>query len=143
LRHAARLLGLWAAFHFTIDLDARRYDSLVVSTIQAFSAICGALLVRRDPQVGVGDEALGAPRQGQPVHLLCHPFVQAHGFRLLRAVAGGGWVARIGSFAATIAVSLALWEITKRSPLLSRLVLPSAGARPRRPQAVADAAAGQ
>jgi fucose 4-O-acetylase-like acetyltransferase len=121
---ALMLVGSHYLFHYTIDLNSRRYDDLVVSTLQALVGIYmmlnvssfltrSAVLSRLLTYIGRG--SLFILLFHMPVMYNLPKLIPHTGPSLLLAAAG---------IAVSILVPLAIWEMVKRSKLASMLLLP-------------------
>lgn len=149
LASAAGLLALSALWGYSLDFNYRRYDHLLISTLQA---LCGAtmllclcgLLARWRPLAAV----LAYVGRGSLFVLLLHLPLMNKAAGVLSRLRLGGYglspqASALLSVAVATAVALLLWEACRRSRLGTLLMLPVL--RPRRPDApfAADAAPGR
>ncbi|MDQ7969961.1 MAG: acyltransferase family protein [Oxalicibacterium faecigallinarum] len=117
-------LMLNAQYGFRIDFNMRRYDSLLISTVQALAGIymmlCVCTLLARIPKVQALLSYIG---RGSLMILICHAQIQ---FPLVAALQNHvpPLLAGTIAFVSCTAISLMLWEICKRNALLSTLFLP-------------------
>lgn len=117
-------LILNAQYGFRIDFNMRRYDSLLISTLQALAGIymmlCVCTLLARIPKV---QELLSYIGRGSLMILICHAQIQ---FPLVAILQNRmpPLLAGIIAFVVCTGISLLLWEICKRNVILSKLFLP-------------------
>ncbi|GGC17297.1 hypothetical protein GCM10007205_27860 [Oxalicibacterium flavum] len=111
-------------YGFRIDFNMRRYDSLLISTVQALAGIymmlCLCTLLARVPRVR---EMLCYIGRGSLMILICHAQIQFPLVAMLQNRVPPLMAGIIG-FVACVSASLLIWEICKRNRLLSRLFLP-------------------
>ncbi|WP_293775458.1 acyltransferase family protein [uncultured Oxalicibacterium sp.] len=111
-------------YGFRIDFNMRRYDSLFISTIQALAGIylmlCICTLLA---QVMHLRKMLSYIGKGSLMILLFHAQIQ---FPLVAALQPHlpAILAGLIAFIACTGIALAIWEVCKRSRLLSALLLP-------------------
>lgn len=117
-------LGLNATYGYRIDFNMRRYDDLLISTLQALAGIymmlCVCTLIARVPKVRELFSYIG---RGSLMILLCHAQIQYPLVERLQQFVPPLAAGIIG-FATCTATSLLIWEICKRSKILARLFLP-------------------
>lgn len=122
----ATFLGLLLWFHYTINLNFRQYDGMVVSTLQAIAAIYLVItLCWCAKWLPIAQRAIAYVGSGSLFVLLFHYPIQAKALRLGAYLHAPDWLAGIASFLCAIALSLVLWEVAKRSQVLSSLLLPT------------------
>ncbi len=118
-------------FDYTINLNFRLYDGLVVATLQALLGIYILISVcqyaSRWPLLA---RTLGYVGSGSLFVLMFHYPVEDKAFLLGRQLHMPMWLAGTIAFAASVGVSLAFWEVAKRSRVLSSLLLPAASDGP-------------
>jgi len=111
-------------YGFRIDFNMRRYDSLLISTIQALAGIymmlCLCTLLARVPRLQGMLSYIG---RGSLMILICHAQIQFPLVAMLQnrmpPLAAG-----IIGFVVCVGASLLIWELCKRSRILSLLFLP-------------------
>jgi len=119
------LLLLHLSFGYRIDFNMRRYDDLLVSTVQALSGIyimlcvC-SMLVRSDWATRIFTYF----GRGSLFILLFHMPIQYRVTDTLVLHMQNHWVVALIGFVVAVALPLLLWELTKRSRMLSLLFLP-------------------
>jgi fucose 4-O-acetylase-like acetyltransferase len=122
---AVALVGSHFAFHYTIDLNSRRYDDLVISTLQALVGIymmlnVSSLLTRS----AVLSRMLTYIGRGSLFILLFHMPVMYNLPKLLHYSDRPSLLMAAVGIVASIVVPLAIWELVKRNRLASMLLLP-------------------
>lgn len=114
-------------FPHRIDLNLRRYDSLVVPTVTSMLAIYLVLSIARI-LAGIGPVArlLSYIGSASLFLLLFHTPVQFKSYALFMRLFGESvYLNGAMSFVATVGVCLVLFELVRRVSLLRRLMLPS------------------
>jgi fucose 4-O-acetylase-like acetyltransferase len=119
------LVSLHFLFHFTIDLNSRRYDDLVISTLQALVGIymmlnVSSLLTRS----AVLSRLLTYIGRGSLFILLFHMPVMYNLPKLLPPTGFPSLLLAAVGIVASILVPLAIWEMVKKNRLASMLLLP-------------------
>lgn len=121
----AVLLGLHLAFGYRVDFNMRRYDSLLVSTVQALSGIyvmlCLCCLLAESAAIARIVTYLG---RGSLFILLFHMPIQYRVTDTLILKMGPGWLVGLIGFAIALGVPLLLWEVCKRNRWLALMFLP-------------------
>lgn len=112
-------------FTVTVDLNYRRYDSLVVSTLQAFAGIyimlCLCSMLSRLPRPTA---ILAYCGQASLFILIFHtPILARINYSLPRLVSSE-LVVGIAAFVGPLVLSVLLWKICQRIEPLARLMLP-------------------
>jgi fucose 4-O-acetylase-like acetyltransferase len=109
-----------------MDLNERVYGSMIVSTIQALAGIyitfSLASLLQNFPSLKKPLAYLGS---GTLFVLIFHDPLQTTAFDALLRMIPNVYLNSIASLVWGIAVSLLLWEITKRQKLMGRVLLPN------------------
>jgi fucose 4-O-acetylase-like acetyltransferase len=122
---AGVLLSLHLSFGYRIDLNMRRYDSLVISTTQALCGIyvmlCLCMLLTRMPSATRLISYLG---KGSLFILLFHMPIQYRITDTLILKMGPAWLVGAIGFVIAIVLPLLFWELCKRSQVLALLFLP-------------------
>jgi fucose 4-O-acetylase-like acetyltransferase len=119
------LLGLHFVFDYRIDFNQRRYDDLLISTVQALCGIYVMLcLCAWLAHVQVVKQMLVYAGSGSLFILLFHMPIQ---YRLTDSLGlryGEIWPVGVFALIVSIIVPLIFWEICKRSRWLSMVFLP-------------------
>ncbi len=117
---------LHGSYDVTLDLNVRRYDDMLVSTLQAalgiYLVICCSKLIS---VVGIGGRLLAYMGSGSIFVLLFHTFFQGRIFAILDLEGMGiRYIIGILAFGGSIAAALLLGEIIKKSRFLKIMFLP-------------------
>jgi polysaccharide biosynthesis protein PslL len=132
----AALLAAYFVFRVSIDFNARRYDDLVVCTLQALIGIFVMLNISSlMTNSGLLTRMLTYIGRGSLFILLFHLQMLAWWSQLAGSVIGSPLLVSLSGLVVAVVVPLALWEIAKRNTVLSLLFLPIRKARA--PQTVA------
>jgi fucose 4-O-acetylase-like acetyltransferase len=123
---AGALLSLHLSFGYRIDLNMRRYDSLLISTAQALCGIyvmlCVCALLAR---IQAATRLISYLGRGSLFILLFHMPIQYRITDTLILKMGPAWLVGVIGFVIAILVPLLFWELCKRSRILSALFLPT------------------
>lgn len=122
-------LALFVCLHLffdeVIDLNLRVYGVPWISTLQAVAGIyltlVAAMLLQR---LGKWAEPLAYIGSGSLFILLFHAFVQGKAFNVVFRVSPTLLLPGVISLIAAVVLPLIFWELTKRSSVLSALLLP-------------------
>lgn len=118
---------LHTSYDATLDLNVRRYDDMLISTLQAalgiYLVICCAKMTS---VLSFGGRSLAYIGSGSLFVLLFHTFIQGRLFSLLdHGGMGTRYIGAIIAFCGSVAGSLLVWEIIKKSRFLTIIFLPA------------------
>lgn len=123
----AAFLGLHILTEYSMDLNLRRYDNLVVSTLQALAGIFIVLslsrMLARSPSLS---RLFGYLGRNSLIILIFHNPIQRGLFSLLGDALESKFGAALLAFAGAVLACLLIAEIIKRIPFLRVLYLPAA-----------------
>lgn len=113
-------------FNYTMDLSERRYDNLLISTLEA---ICGIYIVlcfsKLISQYKGISEILSYIGAGSLFILIFHQFVQLKVLGLLSKIFHDcNYFNKLGAFVVACVIPLFLWELVKKNDYLAMLWLP-------------------
>ena len=118
---------LHATYDITLDLNMRRYDHIVLSTAQAALGIYVVLSFSKlIPFSGAIGHSLAYVGSGSLFVLLFHTFFQGRLFSLFNVFSSDApYLSAIAALFFSVVSSLLVWELVKRIPLLTAVLLPA------------------
>ncbi|MBK1986071.1 acyltransferase family protein [Sphaerospermopsis aphanizomenoides BCCUSP55] len=112
-------------FQYTIDLNLRRYDHLIISTLEAISGIymvlCISSWISRYKVIGEIFAFIGT---GSLFILIFHYIFQSTAYNFLTTYYESNYFTKFCAFIIGSTIPLLIWELVKRNDYLSLLFLP-------------------
>ncbi len=123
---AAVFVSLHYFFNYTIDLNRRIYDNLLICTTEAlfgiYITLVASSIISRNKVIGNTLAYIGS---GSLFIFIFHYLIQKDFFAFLHKVINlGPYLSSFVAFPVAVCVPLLLWEIVKRNYYLSLLLLP-------------------
>lgn len=127
----AVLLGLHAGFGYTVDFNTRRYDHVLISTLQAMAGIytmlCICSLLTHSARALAFFAYFG---RASLFILIFHAWLTYKLFTVLPRVLEWPWLVAVVMYLVSLMVPIMLWEITKRNKVMALLMLPRQQKKP-------------
>lgn len=121
----AVLLGLHGGFGYTVDFNTRRYDHVLISTIQAMAGIytmlCLCSLLTHSARALAFFSYFG---RASLFILIFHAWLTYKLFVVLPRYLEWPWLVAVIMYLVSLMVPIVLWELAKRNKVMSMLMLP-------------------